>query len=420
MKLGVLVPEYPSQTHIFMWREIEALRELGDQVSVLSTRRPPVEACRHEFAASARVETFYAFPPNPARARATLASRPTATLLALDYLAGLSDRSWRSRVRGLGLLFCAAEFLRYARRRGLEHIHVHSCAQTAHLAALTERLGGPSYSLTLHGDLPVYGSDHASKMARATFVSTDGPHLREQILEATDLPPERIIPNWMGLDTERFRDAGRAPGEPGRVRLLSVARLNHSKGHRYALAAMRRVLDEGFDLRYILVGEGPDRAHVEHEVRELGISDRVELKGTCSEAEILDELNRADVFVLPSIGIGEAGPISLMEAMACGLPAVVSIIGATPHMITDGVDGILVPQADVDGLATAFRRLAESPEERRRLGTAARQRATVQFDIRQTAARIREAIHCPPGSSASSPRASDRMPVETSNAEPLL
>src|SRR5258708_15900 len=63
MKIGYLVPEFPNQTHIFFWREILALRRLGESIVLLSTRRPPSQACRHEFASSARAETRYLLPP---------------------------------------------------------------------------------------------------------------------------------------------------------------------------------------------------------------------------------------------------------------------------------------------------------------------------------------------------------------------
>jgi glycosyltransferase involved in cell wall biosynthesis len=81
-----------------------------------------------------------------------------------------------------------------------------------------------------------------------------------------------------------------------------------------------------------------------------------------------------------------------MEAMASGMPVVVSIIGATPEMITSGEDGLLVPQGDREGLAAAFTDLAHDPALRRRLGENGRRRAREQFDVRRTAGKLHEAI----------------------------
>jgi colanic acid/amylovoran biosynthesis glycosyltransferase len=400
MNLGYFVPEFPSQTHAFFWREVVALRGLGVQVHLLSSRRPDPAACRHDFAEEARQQTHYVFPPRWAGALLSLAVRPIRTLRALGYVAGLRESSLKRRLVYAGLILSAADLVRYGKSRKLDHLHVHSCADAAHLAALGRILGGPPYSLTLHGDLPVYGTDHARKMARAEFVACVTTPLRQQVLDKVGLPPARTGVLWMGVDTEQFRDEGQRTYDPGRLHLVTVARLNPMKGHGHALAAMRRAVDRGCDVCYTIAGEGPHRAQIEADVARLGLTGRVTMAGTMSETEVRALLQRADAFVLPSVGLGEAAPVSVMEAMACGLPVVASIIGGTPDMITHGVDGLLIPQADEPALADALVLLATDPAERRRLGQAARERALKYFDSRQTARHLLEAITKSAGATA--------------------
>jgi glycosyltransferase involved in cell wall biosynthesis len=395
--IGYLVPEFPAQTHAFFWREVVALKELGVAAALLSSRRPPSDACRHAFAEEAARQTYYLYPPRPLRALGVLLRRPLRAGRAVGYVLGLRETPWKGRLRALGLLACAADLLQHAREHGYGHVHVHSCADTAHVAALARLLGGLTYSLTLHGDLPVYGTDHASKMAGARFVACVTAALRKQVLEQVGLPAERTGVVWMGVDCEAFRDEGRRAYEPGRLHLVTVARLNPMKGHRHALAAMRAALDSGCDVRYTIAGEGPHRVEIEAEVKRLGLGDRVEMAGTVAEDGVRELLQRADAFVLPSVGLGEAAPVSVMEAMACGLPVVASVIGGTPDMITSGEDGLLVPQGDEKALADALVRLARDPKERRRLGRAARARAERSFDSRQTTRRLLEAILPPDG-----------------------
>jgi glycosyltransferase involved in cell wall biosynthesis len=392
MNLGYFVPEFPSQTHAFFWREVEALRRLGVQPCLISTRRPAPGACRHEFAEAAARETHYVFPPRWLAALAALAVRPRATVRAIYYLATLRESSLKRRALYTGLILSAADLLLHARKRELRHIHVHSCADGAHVAALCHILGGPPYSLTLHGDLPVYGTDHGRKMPRARFVATVTTALQRQVVDQVGLPAERVPVLWMGVDTDVFREDGRRFYRTGHLHLLTVARLNAMKGHRHALAAMRHALDRGCNLRYTIAGEGPYRPEIEADIKRLGLGERVEMTGTVSEAAVLDLLQQADAFVLSSVGLGEAAPVSVMEAMACGLPVIASIIGGTPDMITHGVDGLLIAQADEKALAEAFVRLASQPDERRRLGKAARERAVRSFDSQQTARRLLEAI----------------------------
>ena len=69
VKIGYLVPEFPNQTHIIFWREITLLREMGVEVLLLSTRRPPPRSCPHEFAVQAEAETHYTYPPPMANLR---------------------------------------------------------------------------------------------------------------------------------------------------------------------------------------------------------------------------------------------------------------------------------------------------------------------------------------------------------------
>jgi glycosyltransferase involved in cell wall biosynthesis len=396
-RMGYLVPEFPSQTHAFFWREVVAMRELGVGAALLSSRRPPPGACRHAFAEEAARQTYYLFPPRPLRALGVLLTRPVRAARAVGYVLGLRETPWPRRLRNLGLVACAADLAKHAREEGYDHVHVHSCADTAHVAALARVLGGPSYSLTLHGDLPVYGTDHRSKMGGARFVACVTEPLRKQVLEQVGLPPERVGVVWMGVDCGAFQDEGRRAYEPGKLHLVTVARLNPMKGHRHALAAMRAALDSGCDLRYTIAGEGPHRAEIEADAKRLGLDGRVDMAGTLGEGAVRDLLQRSDAFVLSSVGLGEAAPVSVMEAMACGLPVVSSVIGGTPDMITSGEDGILVPQADEAALAGAFVRLARDPEERRRLGRAARARAERAFDCRQTTRRLLDSVLPPQG-----------------------
>jgi glycosyltransferase involved in cell wall biosynthesis len=390
--IGYLVPEFPSQTHVFFWREIQALRQAGVPVHLISSRRPEPGACRHEFAETAARQTYYLYPPRWLRALGTLATRPLKTLKALRYVFGLRESSWKKRLKYCGALLCAADLLTHARKHRYNHLHVHSCADTAHIAALCRILGGPTYSLTLHGDLPVYGTDHKSKMGLATFIACVTDPLRKQVRETVGVPDERTGVLWMGVDTDAFRSDGVRGYEPNRLHFVTVARLNKNKGHCFALAAMRRLIDQGYDVRYTIAGEGPHRPEIEAAIKELNLTDRVEMTGTMSETGVRALLQRADAFVLPSIGLGEAAPVSVMEAMACGLPVISTIIGGTPDMITNGVNGLLVPQEDAQAIADAMILLAKDPQERRRLGQAARERAVQAFDTRQTARRLLEAI----------------------------
>lgn len=388
--IGYLVPEFPSQTHAFFWRELTAMEEAGATVQVFSTRRPPADACPHAFRAAAVARTDYLFPPRIGPALGHMLRHPAGTLAAAAMALRLPQSPWRDRLRVLALLPSAATLAAACRRAGIGHVHIHSCANSAYLGLMGGQMGGPSYSLTLHGDLPVYGRDHPTKMGRARFVSAVTRALAADIARVSPGTPAPVI--WMGVDTARFCPAPDLRGQGGPFTVVTVARLNRMKGHVFFLRAMATLVAEGHDIRYRIAGEGPERGPILAEIARLGLTDRVEMLGSIDEGAVLTLLQSADALALTSTGQGEAAPVAVMEAMACGLPAVVSIIGGTPDMITDGRDGFLVPQEDVTAITAAFRQLLSTPGLPTRIATAARETALRDFDHRQNAALLLAAI----------------------------
>ena len=148
LRLGYFVPQFPGQTHIFFWREIMALRERGVEVILLSTRPPPPGLISHSWSDEAVRSTTY------------LASRDPR--LAVDAMFRLSlAELWHARsaqplamVRDLAMSIAAARrLMEVAERERIDHIHAHSCGRAALISALAHRMGGPRYSLTLHGPL---------------------------------------------------------------------------------------------------------------------------------------------------------------------------------------------------------------------------------------------------------------------------
>lgn len=268
-------------------------------------------------------------------------------------------------------------------KQGIQHLHVHSCADAAHLAALAHRTCGVPYSLTLHGDLPVYGVDHGAKMRDARFVSVVTRALQRQVVQAVGIREDRLPLIRMGIDATKFPVRQRARGDS--VKLITVARLNSAKGHLRVLAAVEYLRSHAVDCTYTIVGDGDFRDVLERRVVELGLSEFVRFTGTLGEDAVVAQLADADIFVLASTGLGEAAPVSVMEAMAAGLPVVCSRIGGTPEMIVDQDDGVLVSQTDDAELFDALEMLAKDAGTRERMGRTAREKAASQFSAAASA-----------------------------------
>jgi len=181
-----------------------------------------------------------------------------------------------------------------------------------------------------------------------------------------------VIPNGVDVETvARVQHNGDPP------RIVAVGRLQAPKDMLTLVRALAALECKRFSAT--IVGDGPDRRRLEREVRALGLEHAVELAGERRDVSRL--LAEADVFVLSSGS--EGAPLSVLEAMAAGLPVVASAVGGIPEIVLDGETGLLVPAGDPSRLAAALDRVLADPALRRRLGSAGRGRAGALFDVRR-------------------------------------
>jgi len=159
----------------------------------------------------------------------------------------------------------------------------------------------------------------------------------------------------------------------GRPVVLTVARLDEQKGHRYLLEAAAQVPEAQF----VLAGDGPLRASLEAQTRTLGVEGRVKFLGYRSD--IADLLADCDVFVLPSLY--EGLPLSILEAMSAGKPVIATHIGGTDEAVIAGETGLLVPPADSAALAAAIRSVLTNRLLAQRLAAAGRARVEREFSV---------------------------------------
>jgi L-malate glycosyltransferase len=186
-----------------------------------------------------------------------------------------------------------------------------------------------------------------------------------------------------GIDVERFRppsDEERAAArrelglDEATIAIVAVGALEERKGHRYLLQALA-LSDALRGARCFIAGEGSIRAALEAEVARLGIAERVTMLGRIDNVRAM--LAATDIFVMPSLreGLG----VAALEAMASGLPVVLSRVGGLASLIENERSGLHVPLADAEVLAVTLERLACDPDLRRDLGARAREAAVAEY-----------------------------------------
>jgi len=179
-----------------------------------------------------------------------------------------------------------------------------------------------------------------------------------------------LIPN--GVDLGVFHPTPDKLTE-GPLRLVCVARLIERKGQHHLIEAVKKLLDSGVDVMLSLIGTGDSQQDYERQVHRLGIQNRVTFVGYVSREALNPHYNAADVFVLPSYNEGMS--LAVLEAMAAGLPVVVTRTGGTEELVEDGVNGFAFDWGDIEALANRLKDFANDRTLSRRMGDASRNRA---------------------------------------------
>jgi glycosyltransferase involved in cell wall biosynthesis len=339
-RVAYVVTTFPKLSQTFVSAELAELRRRGVEVRVLSLRRPDEERCHGYVADAGLLERTVYDPPS--------------------FVAVL--REFRPDV-------LHAHFARHA---------------TAAARKLSAELGVP-FTFTAHGyDIfrrpPAKFAEHAAAAGAVVVVSEA---IARYIRDGLGARPDRIhvIPN--GVDIERFQPDGQ---RPDLLCIVCVARLAPVKNLGLLLEACAELRTRGLEFRCAIVGDGPCRDELVAARARLGLDGMVDLVGAAEQAEVLAWWRRATVAALTSESEGLG--VSLMEAAACGVPAVATAVGGVPEVVEDGVTGLLVPPGDARALAGALERVLRDPGLAARLGAAARRRAGAHFSLARQVDRL--------------------------------
>jgi glycosyltransferase involved in cell wall biosynthesis len=205
--------------------------------------------------------------------------------------------------------------------------------------------------------------------------------------------PERMVVVRNGIDLRRFDDqAARAVGGPfpgGGPVVSVVANLWPVKDHRTLVEAAALVRRRIPDVRFALVGDGPEREHLERRIGELGLRDAVHLLGTRYDVPAI--LARSSAFCLPSRAEGLSNAI--MEAMAAALPVVATEAGGNAELVQHGSTGFVVPVGDATSMAERLVEVLSDPGRAREMGRRGRAAADRELSLERKRERYRE-LYC--------------------------
>lgn len=286
-------------------------------------------------------------------------------------------------------------FVALAFREKIALIHVHTSSRASFWRKLPffwlARMLHYPYVLHMHGSefMEFYSNEVGrlgQRFIRNAFDKADvvlalSPEWKQNIASFSRNPNIRVLPNGVAVaSVAPHRDRN-----PSQIQLLFLGRLGNRKGIYDLLAALSKIRQEIQEFVLIAAGDG-EIDEVKSEASRLGLRDNVQVPGWIDPTRRQALLEGADIFVLPSHA--EGLPMSLLEAMAAGLPVVCSTVGGIPLAVSDQQEGLLVEPGNIDGLGQALTRMIRDPELRAACGQQALERAKREFSVQTCVDRL--------------------------------
>lgn len=394
--VGYVLRKFPVLSETFILNEILSLEELGVPIHIFALE-PGRDPRFHE--GIARLKAPISYLPGVFDWRVLVRqNRRLARRHPRRYRRELVSVLSRANRRLLWRFLQAGYVADRARRLGIACFHAHFANRATTVSYYASRLLRLPYSFTAHA-FDIFG-DHdfevlATKMHAARRVVTVSRYNVDYLGSRTAGRPTNLTLVRNGIDLDQFSPAAVPPPvEP--FTILAVARLIEKKGLDVLIAACGELRDRGHDFRCRIVGKGLLRAQLEELIRELDLTDRVELLPPHTQSEIVDRYREAHVLALPCVVAGDGNrdglPVSIVEALACGVPVVATPVTGIPEAVTDGVNGLIVPEGDSVALAVTLESLLADRERLAALRQAARPSVVERFDRRRTALRLRDVL----------------------------
>lgn len=254
------------------------------------------------------------------------------------------------------------------------------------------RCHGNALAIKRFGGAPAGSSDRIARrlqvagIRRAKAITAVSKFQAREIATELSLPEDfvHVIPNPVSPSVLKEASKPSPAQSNDRPIVLFTGRVERNKGTLVLLQSWERVASEVADVEYIIAGARHNSINdrtLENSLGRNGTREHVKIAGHIPWDRLPDFYRRATVFVMPSYY--ETFGISVLEAMAFGLPVVASNVGGLPEVVEDGVTGLLVPPGDVKALADSLARLLRDPELRARMGRAGQERVRSEFTVDQ-------------------------------------
>lgn len=271
-------------------------------------------------------------------------------------------------------------------QNGISHIHAHYATHPAQVAWVVHKLTGISYSVTVHAhDIFVDRSMIDLKLRDAVFVAAISEYNREFLAQHLgEWVREKTHIIHCGIQPGLYIGSARIKNNSS-FDIVSTGSLQPYKGMQYLIMACALLRMRGIPVYCRIIGDGEERPMLEELIIKNDLSQSVKLLGAMDQAKVASVLSEAQVYVQPSVitpsGKMEGIPVSIMEALASGVPVVASRISGIPELVISDKTGYLIPPADAEALADMLEHIYHNPDEANFLAKAGQEKVFREFEL---------------------------------------
>jgi len=300
------------------------------------------------------------------------------------------SRTWRILVKNLAVVPKGVYIASLLEKKSIEHIHAHWGSTTATMTWVASELTGIHWSFTLHRWDITENNMLKEKVKSAKFVRCISEHGRNELLEIISKSyGEKIKVIHIGVEVPKnISEYEEKKYNFHKFTIVTPANLLEVKGHKYLIEACSILIKQDIrNFQCIFYGEGPLRTKLERIVKERKLTNYIEMPGAIPHEKLIAmyKNHEVDLVILPSIttnkGKHEGIPVSLMEAMAYGIPVISTNTGGIPELIRDG-GGIMVEEKNAKAIADAIERLILDKNFYRMLSLRGREKILKEFNIK--------------------------------------
>jgi colanic acid/amylovoran biosynthesis glycosyltransferase len=393
LKVAFVVGAFPKLSETFILDQVTGLLDRGCEVEIFA-EVPERKENLHPEAVAYKVmdRTFFADQGIPGQRLVRAIEHGTAMLRRFPRYGGQILRSLNAFRYGKDAvkLRWLHRVLAIDPRKEYDVVHCHFGPNGLKALEL-QKMGllRGSIAVAFHGyDISQWLVQHGEAcyeelFDKAALVLPISDFWRHRLIEL-GCPPEKIQVHRMGIDCEAFAFAPPTARKGDEVRLISICRLTEKKGIEYAIEAVAEA-SKSCKLSYTIVGDGPLRPRLEKRIREAGATANMNIVGWKLRTEVIEMLGNAHALLAPSVsaadGDMEGIPVTIMEAMARGLPVVSTVHSGIPELVIDRVNGYLAPERNAEKLADCLRELALHPERWDEMGSRGREHVEMHFNV---------------------------------------